>query len=298
MNIRTEGYNGTGAFGTCTAPRGFSLAEMLAALTIGAMILVAVLGVYHRAENSTAAVIRRLDGSRVPGEVLQRIAEDLDNIISAGSDVKITLENKFENVGGVRLVPGARLTMTRTFQDGRDKQQIFEQVIWQSSYDFDSPDGGLVLYRSHSGLTEEDKVLDKSKDDVEKELFVPICSGVTFFRIEACTSKDPVDKWNGSPPPGIVATISFAEPYKKPDGTYDVLDEQKTTRTIALERSRKITFEIAAGPDANSPGTPADANSPAGQGTPPTSEQKAEKPLSMKSTKIPISPKRAVKPTK
>jgi prepilin-type N-terminal cleavage/methylation domain-containing protein len=285
----TTGYNRTGASGTCTAPRGFSLAEVLAALTIGAMISVAVLGIYRRAENSTASVIRRLDSSRVPDEVLQRIAEDLDNIVSAGSNAKITIENKFVNVAGAILVPGARLTMTRTYQDARDTEQIFEEITWQSSYDFDSPNGGLVLYRNHRGLAPEDKVLDKDKYDWERELFVPICSGVTFFKIEALTGQNALEKWNGTAPNGIVATISFAEPYKKVDGTYDVLDEQKITRTIALDRSRKIKFEIAISPDANSPGTPADANSPAAESMLPSTPGKAEKS---------IIPKRAEKPAR
>jgi hypothetical protein len=281
MSLRIPSQNKTGASGTCRMPPGFSLAEVLAALIIGSMVLVAVLGVYHRAENSAAAVVRRLHSSRAPGEVLQRIAEDLDNMISAGSDVKITIENKFENAADVGLIPGARLTMTRTFRDGQNKEQVFEQIVWQSSYDFESSEGGLVLYRSHSGLKEEDKLLDRDKADWEKELFVPICGGVTFFRIEAFTGKNPVDQWNGSPPPGIVATISFAKPYKKPDGTYDVPDDQKTTRTIAIDRSRKIKFEISPS-QAGGQQTQADANSPADKGASPTNPKKAQKPTTLK----------------
>jgi hypothetical protein len=253
------------------------LAEVLAALTIGAMVLVAVLGIYHRAENSAAAVIRKLDSSRLPGEVLQRIAEDLDSIISSSSDAKITIENKFENVAGTQLVPAARLTITRTIQDSRNIEQKFEEIIWQSSYDFESPAGGQVLYRSHSGITMEDKVLDKSKDDWERELFVPICSGVTLFKIEAFTGKNPVERWTGSPPPGVVVTISFAEPYKKADGTFDVLDDEKITRTIALDRTRKIKFEVAASQSGEGDGAAADVNAPEGKSVPPDSLKKAEK---------------------
>lgn len=283
-----KSYNGVRVFGTCTEPRGFSLAEVLAALTIGALILVAVLGIYRRTELSAASVIRKLDYSRMPGEVLQRIAEDLDRIVSAGSNAKITIENKFVNVTGAILVPGARLTMTRTYQDGQSTEQIFEEITWQSSYDLDNPNGGLVLYRSHKGLAPEDNILDKDKYDWEKELFVPICSGITFFKIEALTGQATMDKWNGTPPSGILASISFAEPYKKVDGTYDVLDEEKITRTIALDRSRKIKFELVISPDANStdansPSNPADANSPAGQSTPPTSPKDTGKAISTKS---------------
>lgn len=225
--------------------RGLSLAEMLAALTIGAMVIVAVLGIYRRAEKSAAAVTRKLDNSRIPGEVLQRIAEDLDNVISASSDATIKIENKFENIASVMLLPAARLAITKTIQDSSGKEQTFEEIIWQSSYDYESGIDSLVLYRSHSGLNLEDKVLEKYKDNFERELFVPVCSGLTFFKISAMAGGDPLEKWNGPPPHGIVVTISFAEPYKRADGTFDVPEEEKITRTIAIDRTRKIRFDTS-----------------------------------------------------
>ena len=249
MKSSSIGHNTKEASGISRVPRGFSLAEVLAALTIGAMLTVAVLGIYHRAERSATAMTRKLDGSRLPGEVLQRIAEDLDNIISSNSDAKITIENKFENVASIGLIPAARLIITRTIQDSKDNEQKFEEIIWQSSYDFQSAGNGLILYRSHSGMNLEDKVLEKNKDDFARELFVPICGGVTFFKIIALAGKDPVERWDGAPPRGIVVTISFAEPYKKVDGTFDVLDEEKITRTIAIDRTRKIKFDTSAGGD-------------------------------------------------
>jgi prepilin-type N-terminal cleavage/methylation domain-containing protein len=223
-------------------PSGFSLAEMLAAMTIGAMVLVAVLSIYSSAERSAAAVTRRLDDSRTPREILQRIAEDIDRIISSGSGAQITIQNKHDN-----LFPTAKLTISRTFKDRADKEQKFEEVIWQTSYDFESFGDGLVLYRSHSGIAAEDKVLDKNKEDWEKELFVPLCGAVTFFRIYAIKGEEPVDKWSGPLPAGIEVSVSFAKPYKRVDGTLDVQDEEKIIRTIAIDRTRKIKFEIAAG---------------------------------------------------
>ena len=257
--------------------RGLSLAEMLAALTIGAMVIVAVLGIYRRAEQSAASVTRKLDGSRIPGEVLQRIAEDLDNVISASSDATITIENKFENIASAMLLPAARLVITRTIQDSADKEQTFEEIIWQSSYDYDSGINGLVLYRSHSGINLEDKILEKNKDNFERELFVPICSGLTFFKISAIAGKDPIERWNGSPPRGIVVTISFAEPYKKADGTFDVLDEEKIIRTIAIDRTRKIRFDTSAGKYGNNEEGQEDMNMPGSEKPPSGSPKKAEK---------------------
>jgi hypothetical protein len=46
-------------------------------------------------------------------------------------------------------------------------------------------------------------------------------------------------------PLGIQVTISFAEPFKTLTNTFDVFDEQKFTRTIAVDRTRKIRFKIA-----------------------------------------------------
>ncbi len=208
------------------------------ALTIGAMVLIAVLGIYSRAESSAAAITRKLDSPRLASEVLQRIAEDLDRTISPGANTKVTIDNKFENGFST-----ARLTVLRTIYDNENKEQTFERIIWQSNYDNDA--NGLVLYRSHSGIALEDKLLDEQKEDWEKELFVPICTGVTFFKIQVPRGEDFQDKWTGdSLPPGIVVTISFAKPFKTLAGTLDVPDEGKVTRNIAIDRTRKIKFIV------------------------------------------------------
>ena len=221
--------------------KGFSLAEVMVAMTIGSMILVAVLSIYNRAEKSAASVTRKIQSSRLSSEVLQRIAEDLDRIISTGSDTTITIENKNKNG-----FPAAKLTITKTIKDSKNTEQKFEEIVWQSLYDYESPIAGLVLYRGYSGIALEDKLLDKSKDDLELNRSVPICNGITFFKINALNGGVPVEKWNSSPPPGITATISFAEPFKRANGSLDVLDEEKITRTIAIDRTRKIKFTIEA----------------------------------------------------
>ena len=236
-------YNLKRAFGTSGVRAGFSLAEVLAALTIGAMVLTVVLGIYSRAEHSAAAITRKLDSSRRPFEILQLIAEDLDGIVAAASDTKITIENKFENG-----FPTARMIILKTYHDSRNTEQTFEEIVWQTSYDFESDTDGLVLYRSYGGIAPEDKLLDEMREDWEKSYsFVPICSGVTCFKIQVPQGERLQDEWAGdSLPKGIVTTISFAEPFKTVRGTMDVPDEEKITRTIAIDRTRKIKFEIEA----------------------------------------------------
>lgn len=220
-------------------PQGFSLAEVLAALTIGVMVLVAVLGIYSRAEHSAAAITRKLDNSQLPREILQRVAEDLDKIITADTDTKITIENRFQ-----KGLPTARLIIQQTIYDKDNKQQIFEKIVWQSSYDFDS--NSLTLYRSHDGITLEDKLLDEKRADWEKEYpFVPICTGLTCFKIQVPMGEDFQENWTRpSLPPGIIVTISFAEPYETIEGTLDVPDSEKVSRTIVIDRTRKIKFTL------------------------------------------------------
>jgi len=217
------------------------LAEMLATLTISAMILAAVLGIYSRAEHTAAAVTKRLDSPRLTSEILQRIAEDLDRIIAADSDTRITIENRFD-----KALPTARLTIQKTIADSKNREQIFEEIIWQANYDYDTNSKGLVLYRSHTGMILEDKLLDEKRSDWEKTYsFVPICTGITFFKIQVPLGENLRDVWvSPTLPPGIKVTISFAEPVKTVGGTLDVPEAEKITRTIAIDRTRKIKFEI------------------------------------------------------
>lgn len=218
---------------------GFSLAEVLASLTIGSMILVAGISLYRRAENSSAAVTEQLGKARLGSEVLQRIAEDLDRIIAPGTDTKISIESKTEQHG----YSTARLTISRGYFNDKNQQQKFEEITWLASYDFDSADEGLILYRAHSGIATEDKLLDKAKQDWKRELFIPICSGVTYFKIQVPGDVKFIDKWtNDAMPKAVVVTISFAEPFETAAGELDVAEEEKVVRTIAIDRTRKIRF--------------------------------------------------------
>ncbi len=216
------------------------MAEVITALTVTAMILVAVLAIYSRAESSASAITRKMDKARLPLEVLQRIAEDIDHIISPGADTKITIENKIQEG-----YPAAKMIILKTIYDKDNQLQTFEKIVWQSSYDYESNAAGLVLYRSHSGLAPEDKLLDEQKELWERQLFVPIAAGITFFRILVPVGDDLQDRWTNDPlPQAIAVTISFAEPSKTSSGIFDVPETEKIRRTIAVDRIRKIKFAV------------------------------------------------------
>jgi hypothetical protein len=208
---------------------------------IGAMVLVAMLRVYAQAHRSAASIRRGLDSLRLPSEVLQRIAEDLDGIISSDPDTKVMVENKF-----VKGYPAAKLTIEKTIKDSKNKAEVFEKIVWQSAYDYFSDANGLTLFRSHSGMSLEDKLLDEKRADIEKEYpLVPICTGVTYFKIQVPRGEELLDRWvTSSLPPGVIVTVSFAEPFETIQGTLDVFEEDKITRTIAVDRTRNIKFEI------------------------------------------------------
>ncbi len=233
--------------------RGYSLAELLAALIISSMIIIAVFGIYGRLNKVSASVTGRLEKEQMPREVLQLICEDLERILTDGRDTRISFRNKTDRSG----THSARLEIIKSIYDKDNNAQTFEQIIWQCSYDPDSSDKTMVLYRRHNGLALEDKLLDELKPVSEKQLFIPVCSGVTFFSIEngAFDSGNPVttpdgkaivnDNWSTAVlPQNIIATISFAEPVEVSPGLWQVPDSEKTTRVIALDRTRKITFKI------------------------------------------------------
>jgi len=222
--------------------RGISLAEILAAIVIGSMVLISLLGLYSRAERATAAVNRKLDSSRLPGEILQKIVEDIDKLIISGSETKITIEPGLQH--GYR---GSKMTIERTIKDSKNKDVTLEEIIWQSYYDIESDMEGLVLYRGHSGITLEDKLLDAQRAEWEKSYpMVPICSGVTFFEIVVPSGENFLDKWaSATLPNGIKVSISFTEPVQISDSDSEIPDEYKTTRTIAVDRTRSIKFNLA-----------------------------------------------------
>jgi hypothetical protein len=244
---------------TCRSAPGFSLAEVLASVTIGALILVAMLFIYNRANANAVSISRNIEKSRLPSEILQRIAEDLDRIMRFGSNTRITIENKFE-----QGFPTARMVINKSIKNKRGARDEFEEIIWQTNYDYESDANGLVLYRKHSGIALEDKLLDEKRGDLDKLYpFVPICGGITYFSIQVPKGEEFLNRWPGTTlPRGIKVTISFAEPYETGEGTLDVLEEQMITRTVAIDRTRKVKFRLVkAGDDEEDDGDEQDPNS-------------------------------------
>jgi hypothetical protein len=229
-------------------PNGFTLAEVLAALTIGTMVLIVVLAIYSRAQNGAAGVTNKLESNRLPQEILQRISEDLDRIISSGQETQINIDNKFQE--GYQV---AKLEIIKSINNEKNEPQTLEKIVWQSNIEPDNPSAeGLTLYRSHSGIAMEDALLDRQKEQWQRELFVPVCTGLTLFSVVVPDGNNVINKWSGQNlPAAITMSLSLAQPSKAADGTLEVPEEDIIVHTVAIDRTRKLTFVVPPPPDIN-----------------------------------------------
>ncbi|RPJ38612.1 MAG: hypothetical protein EHM35_04145 [Planctomycetaceae bacterium] len=242
-----------------------SLGEMIVALVIGAMVLTAILTVYGRVNQAAEAILGRVEGPALATEVLQRLAEDLDRVQSGQQDVTIQIKNGLDH-----NFARAQLVIRRTMRNSKNEEKVFEEITWRAGYDYEGS-SGLVIYRGHEGIDREDKLLDAKRETWEDSYpLVPLCRGVTYFRLEVPKGDELVDQWTeGALPPGVKATISFAQPHETVQGTWEVYEEEKTSRTIAVDKTRKIKFVMAAaGTDVNDP------NAAAGEQTPEETDEK------------------------
>ncbi len=238
------------------------------ALVIGAMVLTAILTVYTRANRAAEAVLGRVEGTALATEVLQRLSEDLDRVQSGQPGVSIQIKNGIDH-----KFSRAQLVIRRTMRDSKNQEKVFEEITWRAGYDYDGSSPGLVIYRGHEGIDLEDKLLDPKRESWESSYpLIPLCRGVTYFCVEVPKGDEWVDQWvDPALPPGVRVTISFAAPHETVRGTWEVYDEEKVSRVIAIDKMRKIRFVMAAaGADGNDPNATAGGKTPekAGEKTP------------------------------
>lgn len=220
--------------------RGFSLLEIITAMLISTMVMVSALAIFNQVRKATASINAKLDKEDIADEILQRIAEDLDRLAAPGFDTRVTIQNKM-----VSEHNKCRMTIENKIYDKNNKPQTFEKIVWHSEYDV--MEGRLILYRHHSGLSLEDKILDgdlKTKQSDGTERYIPISDEMTVFEIVVpVKDADPLTKWDSKTLPTSVAVrISAAEPVENLDGTFEVYEEDIIVRNIAIDRTRKQRF--------------------------------------------------------
>jgi len=225
--------------------KGFTLAESLAALAIAVMVMAAVVGVYTTIRNAQVSIDTRLKKSFSATEVLQRIAEDLDRLALSGSDITMSINNKVDTDDFII----SQMIIESKIYDKDSQAQTFEKIVWQSKVSVDGND--LIIYRAHSGYTIEDKMLDEPKEKSERELYVPVCSGVTYFVMQASDGNDASDAnavtedWTSTTLPQAVRISISSEPRELDNlGGLSVPEDLIRTRIVAVNRFRQIPYSF------------------------------------------------------
>lgn len=239
-----------------------SLVELLAAMIIASLIVVVAVRVYSRANSSAHSLDNFIKRNDKPFGILQLIAQDVDRLATSGTDATLKFSNKFDS--GYNI---CQMTIESKIYNKKLKPETFEKVVWQSQYNPDA--NGLVLYRAHSGMMLEDKVINELDDQFTKwkdrQLFVPVCAGLTHFKIEipqddvfdafkktsqqaAGQETEPgtfLEKWDKDElPKSLRIGISFAPAEKMPTGGFEVSEENIIYRTLAVDRIRKIPYKF------------------------------------------------------
>ena len=230
----------------------FTLIEVLTVLVISSLLIIATVTIHGQVKTSSAKINKHLDENALPTEILQRIAEDLDRLAAPGFDTTVTIKSRFTSNYVL-----SQLIIENKYYDSKStpKPHTFEKIIWQTNYD--SFEDALILYRAHAGLSLEDAVIDAGGGDEVNtfsqaayqergvNLFVPLASGITFFKFEAMENDRLYSAWAKTElPKAVVASISFAPPQETLEGTFEVLQEDIFTRTIAIDRTRKISYKL------------------------------------------------------
>ena len=164
----------------------------------------------------------------------------------AGADTTLSLRNKIRNRYNT-----TQLIIENKIYDKSKKPRTFAKVIWQTSYD--PFEDALTLYRSHSGIAMEDRLFETASDSVSRlekpatELFVPLASVITYFKIETVENEKVANIWSAtSLPKALRISISFAEPFENMSGQLEVWEEDIITRTVAIDRTRAIKYVFVA----------------------------------------------------
>jgi len=214
---------------------GFTLVETIVVLMLASLILVAVLGVYGRMRANAVTILDRLQQNRLQAEILQKIAEDIDRLAAPGFEATINFQNKLDN--GYR---SAKLVLLNSYYGNSDKKATYEQIEWRTTYDRDYDT--LKLYRMHGGLNVEDKVL--GANDKEPP-YIPVAGGITFFELKAQQGENILGSWKAETlPKAIRIGISFAPLQELDDGRVGVPEEEIFFRTVAIDRTRLISYQF------------------------------------------------------
>lgn len=219
----------------------FTLIETLTVLALSAMLLTAVLQMYHQVRGSVSRMTRHLDENRLVREILQKMAEDIDRLAAPGFDATMQFRNKYDN--GYNA---AQLTLESKYygKGNPPRAEVYDRIVWQTNYDPYTQT--LILYRMHEGLNVEDKLLESSAEEsTSTGLYIPITDGLTHFEIRSQQGENFAQSWTSETLPNAVRIgLSFAPLEELPSGRLGVPEEFISYRTVAVDRTRYIPYQF------------------------------------------------------
>lgn len=228
---------------------GFSLVELLTALFIVCILVIALTVIYDASIKTLSVISVKLEKGLTSSEIMRLIVDDIVKVSSGDSDTSFSLKTKmFNNVALYRF------EIISKIYDNTGKELFYRKVIWQS--DYDSNTGTISLYRCMGGMAVEDPILStQAKENPDTDIFVPVCRGLTYFTVQVPQVQDTpegpivnyVDQWASDEMPGGVAvTLSFTPPVEYVTGQVEVPVEDRTVETVSVNRSKQYKFQFVA----------------------------------------------------
>jgi prepilin-type N-terminal cleavage/methylation domain-containing protein len=222
---------------TCSA---FTLVETMVALVIGAMVVTATLAVYQRVRTASVVIVEQMSRHRLQNEILQKMAEDIDRLAAPGFEATMKFANRTLRGNNEVSYASAELVLTNSYYGNNDQKLLYEEVVWRTAYD--PVEDTMILYRMHRGLNAEDPLF---VGDESRRMYIPVAAGVTFFELRTQHGENILAAWTSDKLPKAVRIgLSFAEPVLLDGGGVGVADDDIVYRTVAVDRSRIIPYEL------------------------------------------------------
>ncbi len=228
---------------------GFALVELLTALFIVCILVIALTTIYDSSTKAISAINQRIEKGGATSEIMWLIVDDITKASSADTDTTFLLKTKIFD--GAALY---RLEIASKVFDNTGKELIYQKVIWQSDYDIYTRT--ISLYRSKGGMMPLDPVLGAEQaGQSQSDIFVPVCHGLTYFTIQIPQVQDTpqgqivnyLDQWgNDEMPGGVIVDLSFEQPVEYVTGEVEVLPEDRLIESISLNRSKEYKFQFIA----------------------------------------------------
>ncbi len=222
----------------------FTLVETLVVVLISAMVVTATLMVYQRVRSVTVTIADTMGQHRLQNEILQKIAEDIDRLAAPGFEATVKFINRPVRGADNQMIPSAQLVLDNKYYGNNDKEDTYEEIIWQTAYDLN--EGTMILYRMHDGLNVEDQLLESDAENpTVAGKYIPVAAGVTFFELRTQQGESVLSAWNSDKLPKAVRIgLSFAEPELLENGEVGVPSEEIVYRTVAIDRTRLIPYKF------------------------------------------------------